>query len=193
MTSSRIKKNGSRDGIDTKRTEHNFWCFLCHLSRHMIHLSIKGWLLRGSLLVTVLTLRCLLILRIVIRYVVLFAIAETLVGSVRCTSLHGSVVGRALAGYLLTTLLLLLLALLELVGLRVLTTISLIRWPLVPLLETWLWVSILASVTSRGLPLKPHFLGIHFLALIVNHNSTVHQCLEIRVGVRHELELKTIV
>ena len=95
----------------------------------MIHLSVKGWFLRGSLLVTVLTLGCLLILplRAVIRHVALFAIAETLVGSVRCTSLHGGVVGHALVGYLLTTLLLLLLALLELVGLWALVTIPLIR------------------------------------------------------------------
>ena len=133
------------------------------------------------------------LLRAVVRHVALFAIAKTLVGSVRCTSLHGGVVGHALVGYLLTTLLLLLLALLELVGLQVLTTVPLIRQPLVPLLETWVWVGTLASVTSRGLPLKPPFLGVHLLALIVNHNSVVHQCMEIRVGVRHEPELKTIV
>ena len=49
------------------------------------------------------------------------------------------------------------------------------------------------GVASRSLPLKPSLLGFHLLALIVNHNSAIHQGLEIRVGVGHELELETIV
>ena len=41
--------------------------------------------------------------------------------------------------------------------------------------------------------LKPPLLGLHLFALIVNNNSVIHQCLEIRVCVGHKLELQTIV
>ena len=143
----------------------------------MIHLSVKGWFLRGSLLVTVLTLGCLLILplRAVIRHVALFAIAETLVGDVRGTCLYGGSIGVPLAWCLLTTLLLVLLPLmLKLVALWVWSTVPRIRWTLVPLLKALLWVGTLASVASRGLSLKSPLLGVHLLALIINHNSAVH-------------------
>jgi hypothetical protein len=161
----------------------------------MIHLSIKGWLLRGSLLVTVLTLGCLLILplRTVIRHVTLFAIAKTLIGSVRCTSLHGGCwmcsFGMVLADHPTA-------ASASAAGASCAAgtdTVPLIGWPMVPLLETLLGVGTLVIVASRGLSLKPPLLGIHFLVLIVNHNRAVHQCLKVRVGVRHELELKAIV
>ena len=70
----------------------------------MIHLACVGrWLL-----ITILPLWGLLVwlLRTIIRHVTLFTIAETLVGSARGTSLHGSVVRRSLSWCLLTTLLL---------------------------------------------------------------------------------------
>ena len=82
---------------------------------------------------------------------------------------------------------------LKLVALWVWSTVPLIRWTLVPLLKALLWVSMVASVASKGLSLKSHLLSVHLLALIVNHNSAIHQGLEIRVGVGHELELETIV
>ena len=71
--------------------------------------------------------------------------------------------------------------------------VPLIRWALVPLLKTLMWVSIVASVASRGLSLKSPLLGIHLLALIVNHNSVVHECLEVGVGAGHKLQLETII
>ena len=52
--------------------------------------------------------------------------------------------------------------------------VPLIRWTLVPLVKTLLWVGTLASVASRGLSLKSPLLGVHLLALIINHNSAVH-------------------
>ena len=71
--------------------------------------------------------------------------------------------------------------------------VPLIRWPLVPLLEALLWVGALASVASRGLSLKPPLLSFHLLALIINHDSVIHKCLEVGVGVGHKLKLETIV
>ena len=126
--------------------------------------------------------------RAVVRHVPLFSIIETLVGGVRGTSLHGGSIRVPLTWCLLTTLLLILLPLmLKLVALRVWSTVPLIRWTLVPLLKALLWVGMLASVAFRGLSLKSPLLGVHLLALIVNHNSAIHQGLEIRVGVGHEL------
>ena len=50
-------------GIDIKCTEHDFWFRKRRLGRHMVHLSYVGCgLLRRSLLITLLTLGCLLIL-----------------------------------------------------------------------------------------------------------------------------------
>ena len=122
----------------------------------------------------------------------LFSIVETLVGSARGTSLHGSVVRRSLSWCLLATLLLgtlLTILLLVRVVLRVLTTIPLIGWSLVPLLETLLRIGARTSIASRGLSLKPPLLGLHLLALVVNNDSVIHQCLKIRVCVGHKLEL----
>ena len=116
----------------------------------------------------------------------LFSTTETLVGSARGTSLHGSVVRRSLSWCLLTTLLLRMLIgvlLLVLVALRILTMIPLTGWSLEPLLEALLRVDTWMSITSRSLSLKPPLLGLHLLALVVNNNSAIHQCLKIGVGI----------
>ena len=76
-----------------------------------------------------------------------FSIAVACVGVIGCTTLHKSIVGHSLAccritgllrGTLITNLLLVLRALLELVTLRILTMVSLVRWSLIPLLKTLL-------------------------------------------------------
>ena len=82
---------------------------------------------------------------------------------------------------------------LKLVALWVWSTVPLIRWTLVPLLKALLWVSMVASVASKGLSLKSHLLSVHLLALIVNHDSTIHKCLEVGISVGHKLELETII
>ena len=69
----------------------------------------------------------------------------------------------------------------------------LIRWSLVHSLEALLSVGAWTSITPRGLSLKPPLLSLHLFALIVNNNSAVHQRLEIRVCIRHKLELETII
>ena len=113
-----------------------------------------------------------------------FPIAVACVGVIGCTTLHRSIVGHSLAwcritglllGTLITKLLLILRVLLELVTLRILTMVSLVRWSLIPLLKTLLGIGMWAGVASRSLPLKPPLLGFHLFALIVNHNSAVHQ------------------
>ena len=132
----------------------------------------------------------------------LFSTTETLVGSARGTSLHGSVVRRSLSWCLLSTLLLgtltaiLLLVQwtpLVLVALSVLTTIPLIGWSLVPLLEALLRIGAQTSIASRGLSLKPPLLSLHLFALIVNNNNAIHQRLEIGVCIGYKLELQTII
>ena len=124
------------------------------------------------------------------------------VGIVGCTTLHRSIIGHSLAccriagllrGTLISKLLLVLRALLELVTLRILTTASLVRWSLIPLLKTLLGIGTRAGVASRSLPLNSPLLGFHLFALIVNHNSAVHQGLKVRVGVGHQLELQSII
>ena len=91
-----------------------------------------------------------------------FSTAIAGVGIVGCTTLHRSIVGHSLAccriagllwGTLISKLLLVVGALLELVPLRILTTVSLVSWSLIPLLETLLGISTWASVASRSLPL----------------------------------------
>ena len=128
----------------------------------------------------------------------LFTTTETLVGSARGTSLHGSVVRHSLSwcllttlllGMLITILLLIRLALLVWVALRILTTIPLIGWSLVPLLEAFLRVGVQTSIASRGLSLKPSLLGLHLFALIINNNIVIHQCLKIGVCIGYKLEL----
>ena len=190
MRSFRIKKNSGRSWVDIEHTKHDFWFHKRRLCRHMIHLSCVGcWLL-----ITILPLGVLLVrlLRAIIRQVTLFTTAETLIGSARSTSLHGSVVRRSLSWCLLTTLLLgklISILLLVLVALRVLATIPLIRWSLVPLLKALLRIGVRTSITSRGLSLKPHLLGLHLLALIVNNNGVIHQRLKVGVCIGHKLEL----
>ena len=113
-----------------------------------------------------------------------FSTAVACVGVIGCTTLHRSIVGHSLVwcwiaglllGTLITKLLLVLRALLELVTLRILTMVSLVRWSSIPLLKTLLGIGMRAGVTSRSLLLKPPLLGFHLFALIVNHNSAVHQ------------------
>ena len=126
----------------------------------------------------------------------LFTIAETLVGSARGTSLHGSVVRRSLSWCLLSTLLLRTLIgilLLVLVVLGVLAMIPLAGWSQEPLLEALLRIGTWTSIAPKGLSLKPPLLGLHFFALIVNNNSAVHQRLKIGLGIGHKLELQTII
>ena len=167
MRSSRIKKNSGRSGIDIERTEHDFWFRKRRLSRHMVHLSRVGcWLL-----IAVLPLGGLLVglLRAIIRHVTFFPTTETLAGSARGTSLHGSVVRRSLAWCLLTTLLLgtlITILLLVQVALRVLTMIPLIGWSLVPLLEALLRIGVWTSIAPIGQSLKPPLLSLHLFALL---------------------------
>ena len=71
--------------------------------------------------------------------------------------------------------------------------VSRVRWSLIPLLKTLLGIGTWASVTSRSLPLKPPLLGFYLFALIVNHDSAIHQRLEVRVSIRHQLELQSII
>ena len=132
----------------------------------------------------------------------LFTTVEALVGSARGTSLHESVVRRSLSWCLLTILLLgtlvaiLLLirwALLVRVALRVLATIPLIGWSLVPLLDALLRIGARTSIASRDLSLKPPLLGLHLFALIINNNGAIHQCLEIMVCIGHKMELQTVI
>jgi len=111
---------------------------------------------------------------------------ETLAGSARGTSLHRSVVGCSLSWCLLTTLLLRTLVtilLLVLVALGVLTTIPLTGWSLKPLLEALLRIGTWMSIAPRGLSLKPPLLGLHLLALVINNNGAIYQCLKVGVCV----------
>jgi hypothetical protein len=57
------------------------------------------------------------------------------------------------------------------------------------LLITLLETSMRTSVTTRSLSLKPFPLGIHFLVLVVHHDSAVHKHLEIRISIGHQLQL----
>jgi hypothetical protein len=62
-----------------------------------------------------------------------------------------------------------------------------------PLLITLLETSTLTSVATEGLSLKSFPLGIHLLALVIHHNSAVHKCLKIGIGIGHQLQLYTII
>ena len=163
----------------------------------MVHLSNVRWSW-SCLLVAILILWSQLILlpRTMISIMPNFSIAIAHIRVAGWTILHRSVIGIPLAWRLATNLLLRALVAILLLVLRPLlirVAISLIRWSLVPLLRALLWVGMLAGVASRGLSLKPLPFGIHLPVLIVNHNSAIHQCLEVGVGVRHELELETII
>ena len=100
-----------------------------------------------ELLIVGLVLRCLLVLllRALMSIVTYFCTSVAGIGIVGCTTLHRSIIGHSLAcgriagllrGTLITILLLVLRALRELVPLRILTTISLVSWSLIPLLKT---------------------------------------------------------
>ena len=98
-----------------------------------------------ELLIASLVLRCLLVLllRTLMSIVTYFSASVADIGIVGCTTLHRSIVGHSLAccriasllwGTLISKLLLVLRALLELVPLGILTTVSLVSWSLIPLL-----------------------------------------------------------
>jgi hypothetical protein len=82
---------------------------------------------------------------------------------------------------------------LNLIALRVWSMVPLIRWTLIPLLEALLLIGAWTSVAPRGLSLKPSLFHFHLLVFIVHHNSAVHQRLEVRIDVGHELELESII
>ena len=118
------------------------------------------------------------------------------IGGVGCTALHGSVAGIPLTWSLIAVMLLRALVAILLLVLRTLliqVVVPLIRQPLVPLLEALWRVVALMSVASRGLSQKPPILSFHLLALIINHNSAIHKCLKVGVGVGHQLQVETII
>jgi hypothetical protein len=65
-------------------------------------------------------------------------------------------------------------ALLVRVSLGVLAIVPWVGWPLVPLWITLLWKSSQASVATRRLSLELPLLKVHFLALVIYHNGTIH-------------------
>jgi len=125
-----------------------------------------------------------------------FSTTIAYVGGARCTALQKSIIGILLACRLIAILLLGALIAILLLILRmmlVLIMIPLTRWPLVPLLETLLRVGAQTSMTSNDLSLNPPLFGLHFLALIVNYKSVIHERLEVGVCIGHKLELETII
>ena len=93
-----------------------------------------------ELLIAILVLRSLLVLLLwtLMSIVTYFSTTVACIGVIGCTTLHWSIVGHSLACYqiasllrgtLITILLLVLRALLELVMLRILTTVSLVSGP----------------------------------------------------------------
>jgi hypothetical protein len=89
--------------MDIERTKHNFRLLHCGLLRQVIHSSsVECWLLvaalpLGSLLVG--------LLRAIVRQVTFFPTSETPVGGIGSTSLHASIIRRALTLCLIPTLL----------------------------------------------------------------------------------------
>jgi hypothetical protein len=75
----------------------------------------------------------------------------------------------------------------------VLAFIPLVGWPLVPLRKTLLLESSRASVATRRLSLELPLLEVHFLALVIYHNGTIHQFLETGILVGHQLQLESII
>jgi hypothetical protein len=71
------------------------------------------------------------------------------------------------------------------VPLGVLDFVPLVGWPLVPLRKTLLRESSRATVATRRLSLELPLLEVHFLALVIYHNGTVHQFLETGILVGH--------
>jgi uncharacterized membrane protein YvlD (DUF360 family) len=89
--------------MDIERTKHNFWFLHCCFLRQVVHPSS----VRCRLLVTTLPLGSLLVglLRAIVRQVTFFLTSKTSVGGIGNTSLHGSIIGRALTLRLIPTLL----------------------------------------------------------------------------------------
>ena len=128
-----------------------------------------------------------------------------------CYTLARSIVGHSLAwclvaglllGALLTLIAILLLGtllvlvvvlLVVLRALRELTMVPLIQWSLITLRESLLRIHTWASVAARRLPLELSLLCVHLLALVVDDNSAVHQFLEARISVAHQLQLQSII
>jgi hypothetical protein len=79
------------------------------------------------------------------------------------------------------------------VPLGVLAFVPLVGWPLIPLQKTLLWESSRASVATRRLSLELPLLEVHFLALVIYHNGTIHQFLETGILVGHQLQLESII
>jgi hypothetical protein len=136
------------------------------------------------------------LLRATVRQMTFFPTSKTPVRGIGNTSLHGSIIGRALMRSLIPTLLrrawvaILRLewgTLRKLIAKRDLTTIPLTRRR--PLLITLLETSTRTSVTTEGLSLKSFLLGIHLLALVIHHDSAVHKRLKIGISIGHQLQL----
>jgi DMSO/TMAO reductase YedYZ heme-binding membrane subunit len=123
--------------------------------------------------------------------VTILATVETLDGLIRGTILVGSIVGVVRALHLL--ILVELLALLERWTLLKLSTVPLVRWPLVLLLVSLLVIIARTGATTRDLLLTRPLLGFNSLALTVSHNGAVHQALEIRIGIGHQLYTEIII
>jgi hypothetical protein len=186
MRGSRIKENGSRDRVDTERTQHDLWRLLRRFHIHMVHpctigchllIAIPGRILLIGLLWTI------------VRHVSFLAAAVTLISMVRCTILHRSIVGWILAwcpiaimllwtltnillSRILRTLATTLLGVLRTLLVR--APVPLVRRSLVPLWETYLCVGTGTGVTPRCLSLEPPLFGIHLSTIIVYHNGIVH-------------------
>jgi hypothetical protein len=73
------------------------------------------------------------------------------------------------------------------VPLGVLAFVPLVGWPLIPLRKTLLWESSRASAATRLLSLELSLLEVHFLALVIYRNGTIHQFLETGILVGHQL------
>jgi hypothetical protein len=102
------KKNGCRSGMYIERTDHNFWCLMSSIRRHVIHPSITG-----LPLVAFLALRSLLVLllRTMVRHMSLFIADVASSRHVGSTILHWSGIGISSARSLLSILLILLMLL----------------------------------------------------------------------------------
>jgi hypothetical protein len=89
--------------MDIERTKHNFWFLHCCFLRQVVHPSS----VRRRLLVTTLPLWSLLVglLRAIVRQVTFFPTSKTPIGGIGNTSLHESIVERALTLSLIPTLL----------------------------------------------------------------------------------------
>jgi hypothetical protein len=173
----------------------------------MIHLASER---RSSVgpLVTLLVLRGLpiLLLWALVRIVSHLSIVVACIGVAWSATLDWGIVGHSLTWCLIASLMLLgamlilvakllwiLRTLLVRVSLGILTSVPLVGWPLVSLWKTLLWESSRASVATRRLSLELPLLKVHFLTLVIYHNSTIHQFLETGILVGHQLQLESII